>query len=72
MQKKTKNIIVAVTLAVIVTVPACGYHLSGTGGIVPQGEKTLAVPVIFNATYDPYEDVELTQAVVEEFSPMAG
>lgn len=67
MRKKTKNIIAAVTLAVIVTVPACGYHLSGTGGLVPQGVKTLSVPVFFNATNEPYVDVELTQAVVEEF-----
>ncbi|HUI67786.1 MAG TPA: LptE family protein [Nitrospirota bacterium] len=67
MQKKIKNIIVAVTLVVIATAPACGYHLSGTGGIVPQGVKTLSVPVFFNATNEPYVDVDVTQAVVEEF-----
>ena len=67
MQKKIKNVIASVTLAVITTVPACGYHLSGTGSIVPQGVKTLAVPVFFNATNEPYVDVDVTQAVVEEF-----
>jgi len=67
MQKKVKNIIAAVALAVIATVPACGYSLSGTGNIVPQGVKTLAVPVFLNATYEPYVDVQVTQAVVEEF-----
>jgi hypothetical protein len=66
-QKKTKNIIAAVALAVIVTVPACGYHWSGTGVIVPQGVKTIAVPVFFNATNEPFVDVDVTQAVVEEF-----
>ena len=67
MQKKIKNIIVSVTLAVIATAPACGYHLSGTGSIVPQGVKTISVPVFFNVTNEPYVDVEITQAVVEEF-----
>jgi outer membrane lipopolysaccharide assembly protein LptE/RlpB len=46
---------------------SCGYHFSGTGAIVPEGMKTLAVPVFFNATNEPYVDVEVTQAVVEEF-----
>jgi outer membrane lipopolysaccharide assembly protein LptE/RlpB len=67
MQKKIKNIIVSVTLAVIATAPACGYHLSGTGSIVPQGVKTISIPVFFNVTNEPYVDVEITQAAVEEF-----
>jgi outer membrane lipopolysaccharide assembly protein LptE/RlpB len=67
MRKKIKNVIAAVALAVIAAVPACGYHLSGTGDIVPQGVKTLSVPVFFNATNEPFVDVEVTQAVVEEF-----
>ncbi len=46
---------------------SCGYHLSGTGGIVPEGAKTISVPVFFNGTNEPYVDVEVTQAVVEEF-----
>jgi outer membrane lipopolysaccharide assembly protein LptE/RlpB len=67
MQKKIKNIIVSVTLAVIATAPACGYHLSGTGSIVPQGVNTISIPVFFNVTNEPYVDVEITQAAVEEF-----
>jgi outer membrane lipopolysaccharide assembly protein LptE/RlpB len=47
--------------------PSCGYHFSGTGAIVPAGVKTLSIPVFFNATNEPYVDVEVTQAVVEEF-----
>ena len=46
---------------------SCGYHFSGTGAIVPEGVRTLAVPVFFNETNEPYVDVEVTQAVVEEF-----
>ncbi|HSQ77549.1 MAG TPA: LptE family protein, partial [Nitrospirota bacterium] len=46
---------------------SCGYHISGTGGIVPGGVRTISVPVFLNATNEPYVDVEVTQAVVEEF-----
>jgi len=46
---------------------SCGYHISGTGGIVPEGVRAISVPVFFNATNEPYVDVEVTQAVVEEF-----
>lgn len=59
--------IVMVLLALLMLFPACGYHFSGTGGIVPEGVKTISVPVFFNATNEPYVDVEVTQAVVEEF-----
>ncbi len=67
MQKKIKNSIAAVFLALITIVPACGYHFSRTGGIVPEGVKTISIPVFFNGTNEPYVDVEVTQAVVEEF-----
>jgi outer membrane lipopolysaccharide assembly protein LptE/RlpB len=67
MQKKIKNIMAAISLALIALVPACGYHFSRAGGIVPEGVKTISVPVFFNATNEPYVDVEVTQAVVEEF-----
>ncbi len=46
---------------------SCGYHFSGTGDIVPPGMKTISVPVFFNATNEPYLDIEVTQAVIEEF-----
>lgn len=46
---------------------SCGYRFSGSGGVVPPGAATLAVPVFFNSTSEPYVDVELTQAVIEEF-----
>ncbi len=57
-----------VVIATVLLWPlSCGYHLSGTGAIVPEGVKTISVPVFFNATNEPYVDVEVTQAVVEEF-----
>ncbi len=55
------------SLIVVLLGTSCGYHLSGTGGIVPEGVHTISVPVFFNATNEPYVDVEVTQAVVEEF-----
>lgn len=62
-----KNVTLALLLIWTVVLPSCGYHLSGTGGIVPEGVRTISVPVFFNATNEPYVDVEVTQAVVEEF-----
>ena len=54
-------------LLLVLFLSACGYHFSGTGAIVPEGVRSLAVPVFFNGTTEPYVDVEVTQAVVEEF-----
>ncbi len=58
---------VAAALFFLLLLSSCGYHISGTGGIVPEGSKTIAVPVFFNATNEPSVDVEVTQAVVDEF-----
>jgi outer membrane lipopolysaccharide assembly protein LptE/RlpB len=57
----------AVVLFCLLLLPSCGYHISGTGEIVPEGLKTISIPVFFNATNEPYVDVDVTQAVVEEF-----
>lgn len=56
-----------VCLAVLLLASSCGYHLSGTGGLVPEGAKLLAVPVFINGTNEPYVDMEVTRAVVQEF-----
>jgi hypothetical protein len=57
----------AVVLFFLFMFSSCGYHISGTGGIVPEGAKTISIPMFFNATNEPYVDVEVTQAVVDEF-----
>ncbi len=57
----------ALAVLILVLISSCGYHFSGTGAIVPAGVRTIAVPVFFNDTSEPYLDVEVTQAVVEEF-----
>jgi outer membrane lipopolysaccharide assembly protein LptE/RlpB len=59
--------IVMILFVLSLSLSSCGYHISGTGGIVPAGAKTISVTVFFNATNEPYVDVEVTQAVVEEF-----
>ena len=67
MRNKNVRLIIPLVLLLLPGMTSCGYHLSGTGGIVPEGVKTISIPVFFNATNEPYVDVEVTQAVVEEF-----
>ena len=64
---RSKSVRLIISLVLVLLVSSCGYHISGTGGIVPEGVRTISVPVFFNATNEPYVDVEVTQAVVEEF-----
>lgn len=64
---RSKNFRFIVPLVWVLLISSCGYHFSGTGAIVPEGVKTISVPVFFNATNEPYVDVEVTRAVVEEF-----
>ncbi len=52
---------------VLLLLASCGYHLTPVGGIVPQGAKSIAIPVFLNDTKEPYLDVMVTKAVVEEF-----
>jgi len=61
------KIFIIVLLASILGVHACGYRLSGKGSLVPQEAKTIAVPAFINNTNEPYVDLEVTKAVVDEF-----
>ncbi len=56
-----------ILLALLMALTSCGYRFSGTGGLVPEGAKSIAVPVFINGTNEPYVDIEVTQAVVDEF-----
>ena len=67
MRRNLAYIAVPILLAALMTAPSCGYHLSGTGDLVPAGATTIAVPVVINDTNEPYVDVYLTKAVAEEF-----
>jgi hypothetical protein len=51
----------------LLSASSCGYHVTPVGGIVPESAKTIAIPGFINGTNEPYVDVEITRAVVEEF-----
>jgi outer membrane lipopolysaccharide assembly protein LptE/RlpB len=55
------------TFALVLLLPSCGYRLSGLGGLVPEGAKSIAVPTFVNGTREPSVDIMVTQAVVDEF-----
>jgi len=59
--------IVVMLFASLVVASSCGYRLSGTGLLVPEGTKTIAVPGFINNTNEPYVDVDVTVAVTNEF-----
>ncbi|MGE5807571.1 MAG: LptE family protein [Nitrospirota bacterium] len=61
------SFIITVLLSLLLMLPACGYHFTSVGGIVPENAKTIAIPVFINGTYEPLIDTEVTRAVVNEF-----
>jgi outer membrane lipopolysaccharide assembly protein LptE/RlpB len=62
-----KTIMAALLMASLAAASSCGYRYSGTGQLVPEGTKTIAVPGFVNNTNEPYVDVDVTLAVVNEF-----
>jgi hypothetical protein len=64
MRNKT---VIVMLFASLVVVSSCGYRMSGTGFLVPEGTKTIAIPGFINNTNEPYVDVDVTMAVVNEF-----
>lgn len=67
MQRMVKNSVGALFLFLLLAMPSCGYHLSGSGDLVPKGATTISIPVFINDTDQPYVDIEITRAVVREF-----
>gem|GEM_PF-1194493 len=59
--------IVLVLVALSMLLSSCGYRFASMGGIVPEDARTIAVPAFINNTAEPYVDVEVTKAVVDEF-----
>jgi len=49
------------------TLISCGYSMSGRGLLAPESAKTIGIPSFLNNTNEPYIDVEITKAVVNEF-----
>jgi hypothetical protein len=56
-----------VLLVLSMLLSSCGYRFTSAGGIVPEDAKTIAIPAFINNTSEPYVDVEVTKAVVNEF-----
>lgn len=46
---------------------ACGYHVGGTGALLPPGLKVIAVPALKNDTASYRIEQRMTEAVVHEF-----
>jgi hypothetical protein len=66
MQNRNHHNIIFLAI-LLMAMSSCGYHLSGKGSLVPEGAKTIAVPAFINNTNEPYIDLEVTKAVVDEF-----
>jgi len=58
----------AVAVACLFLLTACGYHTAGSAAHLPNTVHTLAVPVFQNATQSYHTEVAFTQAVIKEFS----
>src|SRR3990172_7691095 len=61
------SFIVMALLALSMLLSSCGYRFTSVGGIVPEDARTIAIPAFINDTAEPYVDVEVTKAVVNEF-----
>jgi hypothetical protein len=66
-ESKRPSCIVVVLLALLLLLSSCGYRLTPVGGIVPEGARTIAILTFVNGTNEPYVDLEVTRAVVDEF-----
>jgi len=68
MEKSSKKIAkIAIVILLATAISSCGYRFTPVGGIVPEDAKTIAIPAFINGTGEPYVDVEVTKAVVDEF-----
>lgn len=58
---------VALCLSTTVLLSACGYHVGGTGALLPPGLKVIAVPALKNDTASYRIEQRMTEAVIREF-----
>lgn len=54
-------------LFLLLLLSSCGYRFTPVGGVVPEDSRTIAILSFVNSTNEPYVDVEVTKAVVDEF-----
>jgi hypothetical protein len=64
-----RNIQVSVIPLVVLVcmLSSCGYGFTPVGGVIPEGARAIAIPAFVNTTKEPYADVEVTKAAVDEF-----
>jgi len=65
-EKALKHASLAVVLFFLL-LSSCGYRFTPVGGVVPEDSRTIAILAFVNDTNEPYVDVEVTKAVVDEF-----
>jgi hypothetical protein len=62
------TVFITVLFSLLLLLSSCGYRFTPIGGIIPEGARTIAILAFLNGTNEPYVDVEVTKAVVEEFA----
>ncbi len=66
-RSKTKQYVCCVALVILSAfVAGCGYHTMGGATHLPQGTRTLSVPVFATRTTSNHTETVMTQAVVRE------
>lgn len=58
----------AAAFLLLATLTGCGYHSLGAATHLPEGSRSLAVPVFATRTETNHTEVALTQAVLREFA----
>jgi hypothetical protein len=67
MRNTFSPVLMPIAMLLLFVFSSCGYRLTPVGGVIPEGAKTIAIPVFLNNTNEPYVDTVLTQDVVNEF-----
>jgi len=62
-----ENVKIAFLLILSLVLSSCGYRFTPVGGVVPESSRSIAILSFVNSTNEPYVDVEMTKAVVDEF-----
>jgi hypothetical protein len=65
--KTSTNFILPIVFSLAVLLSSCGYHVGGTGALLPPGLKVIAVPPLKNDTDSYRIEQRMTEAVVHEF-----
>lgn len=64
---RNENVKLALLVILSLVLFSCGYRFTPVGGVVPEDSRTIAILSFVNGTTEPYVDVEVTKAVVDEF-----